>query len=110
MDKKEAYFEKLEAQLREWDAMWDVLKARLAKKGADVKLEGIELLKRLETTRGEAREKLAGLRRSADQNWDSFKSQADEALAYLSKGIETVRSKLKTSQDGPPGDQKPDPK
>jgi hypothetical protein len=108
MDKKEAYFEKVEAQLREWDAMWDVLKARLAKKSAEVKLEGIDLLKRLETTRGEAREKLASLRKSADANWDSLKSQADEALAYLSKGIETVRSKLKTSQDSPPGDQKPE--
>jgi hypothetical protein len=28
MEKKDVYFQKLEAQLREWDAMWETLKAR----------------------------------------------------------------------------------
>ena len=104
-DKKEAYLEKLEAQLREWDSMWEVLKARLARKRADMKVEGIEVLERLEATHGEAREKLADLRRSASENWDSFKLQADDALEYLGKAIALVQSKLRSStgSEGEPG-------
>ena len=39
MGKKEAYIEKLEAQLREWSSKIDELKARADKAKADVKLE-----------------------------------------------------------------------
>jgi hypothetical protein len=105
-DKKEAYLGKLEAQLREWDAMWEVLKARLAKKRADMKVEGIELLERLEGTHAEARAKLAGLRKSAAENWETFKSQADESISFLGKAIALVQSKLKSGdadEKGGPG-------
>ena len=95
-EKKEAYLEKLEAQLREWEGMWDVLKARVAKKRADMKLEGAGLLEKLEATHAEGREKLLGLRKSMDENWDSFKSEAEDLLAFLSKGMVVVGEKLKT--------------
>ena len=39
MGKKEAYIEKLEAQLREWSSKIDELQARADKAKADVKLE-----------------------------------------------------------------------
>jgi hypothetical protein len=101
MEKKDVYFEKLEAQLREWDATWEVAKARLAKKTADMKLEGLELFKRWESTHAEAREKATKLKQSADANWDSFKEHADDLLARLKSATALVREKVESWKDGP---------
>jgi hypothetical protein len=107
MDKKDVYFEKLEAQLREWDATWEVAKARLAKRTADMKLEGLELLKRWESTHAEAREKATKLKQSADANWESFKEHAEEILSRLGSATALVREKVESWKDGP--DKAPEP-
>jgi hypothetical protein len=107
MDKKDVYFEKLEAQLREWDATWEVAKARLAKKTADMKLEGIELFKRWEVTHAETREKVANLKRSADANWEVFKEHAEDLLSRLGAATAVMRDKVKAWQDAP--DKEPPP-
>ena len=39
MDKRKAYIEKLEAQLEEWDAKIDLLKAKSKKAKAEAKIE-----------------------------------------------------------------------
>jgi hypothetical protein len=98
--KKATYFEKLEVHLREWDGMWQSVLARLAKRTSEANMEGIELLKRLETTHAEARGKLEHLRQTAEENWDSFKSEADDLLAYLSKGVGITRSRFQAWHDG----------
>jgi hypothetical protein len=94
VDKREAYLSKLDAQLREWDGMWEVLKARLMKKRADMRLEGIEILESVERTHAETRQKLADLRRAAAENWTTFKARAEQDLDFLGKAMAVVRSKI----------------
>ena len=103
-DRKEAFLEKLEAHLREWDGMWEVLKAGLAQKHADLKLDASEVLEQLEATHAQTRQGLERIRQSADQNWDQFKAQADKVLSDLEDGMTAVRARLKAGAERPDAD------
>lgn len=103
MDKKAAYVEKLRAQLREWDGLWQVAKARLAKRKADAKLESIDVLNGLAERRAALAKELEKLEASAGDSWESLKSHATDLWSELESRLATLRSKLgdSDSEDKP---------
>ena len=94
MDKKHVYVEKLEAQLREWDGMRQVIKARFSKSAANAKLDGIDVLERLEKQRAELARKVDELKASADDSWEAMKAQLEQHRSHLESGLGALKEKM----------------
>lgn len=95
MDSKEAYREKLEAQMREWSAKIDLLKARADQAKAEAKIEynkGIEdLHQRKEALQAKVRE----LQHASDAAWKDIKAGTEKAAADLRDALQRALSKFK---------------
>lgn len=92
---KQAYQEKLEAQLREWDARLDLVKAKAAELGADAKIEFETQLAALQQRQHEARAKLADLRERSEEAWEDVKEGTERAWSELAKATESFVSRFK---------------
>ena len=94
MGLKEAYIEKLDAQLRQWNAQIDLLKAKADKAEAGAK---IELHKQLNTVRAQqeaAQAKLKELRAVSEDAWETLKDGAERAWRELKVAVESAASKF----------------
>ncbi len=94
MNKKEAYEEKLSAQLKEWDAKVDVLKAKAAKGSASVKADYYEAMEDLQKKRGKAKDKLQELRGAGDDAWEDLKDGIEDAWSSLGDAIKNAKSRF----------------
>ncbi|GHC23508.1 MULTISPECIES: coiled coil domain-containing protein [Aidingimonas] len=95
MSNREAYEQKLQAKLDEWQAEIDKLRARAKSNEADARIEREEEADRLEAKREEVRQKLDELRNSSDDAWDDIKDGAERAWDSLSASFEKARSRFK---------------
>ncbi len=94
-DKRKAYQEKLDAQLKEWNAQISLLKAKADKARAEAKSEYYKIIDSLEKKVNEARPKLQELMTSGDEAWDDLKSSAEKAWAEVKTAIDAAASKFK---------------
>ncbi len=92
---KQAYQEKLEAQLREWDARLDLLKAKAEAFGADAKIEFETQIAALQQKRHEAQAKLAELGERSEAAWEDLKEGTERAWSELAKATESFTSRFK---------------
>jgi hypothetical protein len=95
MATKEAYRQKLEAQLAEWDARLDVLNARARKASADVRIEYENELQGLKRQRERAHETLAELGRRSETAWEDMKVGAERAWGEMAGALEKVTARFK---------------
>ncbi|MFC3285976.1 coiled coil domain-containing protein [Litchfieldella rifensis] len=95
MRNREAYEQKLQAKLDEWQAEVDKLKARAQGAQADARIEYQEEIDRLESYRDEARQKLAELREASDDAWEDLKDGAERAWDSASEAFKSARSRFK---------------
>ncbi len=91
---KEAYQEKLEAQLREWTAKIAELKAKADKAKAEVKMEYVEQIEKLRIQQAAAEAKLQELRQSGEQAWEDLKPGLERAWKELKTAVDHARSKF----------------
>lgn len=95
MSSKDAYRERLEAQLREWQAKIDVLKARADKAEADSRIAYGEQIDALQQRREEMQSRLAELRASGEDAWAEVKAGTESAWkdmdAAISRALERFR-------------------
>ncbi len=94
MQKKQAYEEKLQSQLDEWDAKIDVLKAKADKAGAAAKADYYETIEDLQQKRAEAKDKLQELRAAGDDAWEDMKEGLEAAWSRLGAAIKSARSRF----------------
>lgn len=94
MSNKEAYKEKIRAQLDEWKAEADKLRARIKKKQADGKIDSSKYLDELKVKQQEARAKLKQLEDSGEDAWEDIKSGLEKATAELKESYQKVRAKF----------------
>ena len=94
MDRK-AYIEKLDAQLKEWNAKIDELKARGEKVTEEKKKEYGQQLEILHSKQETAKKKLRDLREAGDEAWQSIKTGVDHAWSELKASIEEATAKFK---------------
>lgn len=80
MSMKKAYEEKLQAQLDEWNAEIEKLKAKADKAEADAKIEYYEQIEKLREQQQEAQAKLNELRRAGEDAWEDLKGRNRERL------------------------------
>ncbi len=94
MSNKEAYKQKIRAQLDEWKAEADKLRARIKKKQADGKIDSSNYLDELKVKQQEARAKLKQLEDSGEDAWEDIKSGLEKATAELKESYQKARAKF----------------
>ena len=79
MGAKEAYQEKLEAQLKLWNAEIDKWEAKTERAAAETKIQYFETLESLKGKRHVVREKLQQTREASAEAWDGLKAGVEAA-------------------------------
>lgn len=95
MEDKDLYREKRRAELDEWKAELDKLKARMRGESADAQIELKRHMDALERRIEEGRAKLAELADSGDDAWDTLKSGVEESWDTLKAGFRDARAKFR---------------
>jgi hypothetical protein len=95
MNDKELYQKKKQAQLDEWQAEVDLLKARAAGARADAQLKMNKKINSLEIKIQEGKAKLSQLAKSSDDAWDSIKDGVETAWDSLKHAFSDATSKFK---------------
>jgi len=83
MNERELYRRKQQAQLEEWKADLDKLKAKAAQEEAEAQLSLSEQVKTLEIRIEEQQANLTKLAEASDDAWESLKSAFSDAAAKL---------------------------
>ncbi len=99
MSKKEEYQKKMEAQLKEWGAEIELLKAKTEKEGADLKIKYLEQINQLQQKQEQLKGKMEHLRESGSDAWEELKAGIDKAGLELKSSISEAMAKLKKHQD-----------
>lgn len=95
MNKKKAYEEKLQAQLDEWNATIDTLKAKAEKEKAEAKISYLETIEELQHKRMTARKKLQELQLAGDDALEELKDGIQQAWSELGEAVKAAISKFK---------------
>lgn len=95
MEEKKAYREKLEAQMREWSAKIDVLKAKADQAEAEAKIEYRNRIEDLRQKKEALRVKLGELQNASDAAWKDIKAGTEKAAADLKDALQSALAKFK---------------
>lgn len=77
-EKRKAYEEKLDAQVKEWNAQIELLKAKADKARAEVKIEYYKTIEALQSKQNDAKAKLRELKTAGDEAWEDLKTVAEK--------------------------------
>lgn len=94
-DKRNAYQEKLAAQLEEWSAQVALFRAKADKASSKAKIEYYQITEVLQRKHDEARAKLQELKDAKDEAWEELKTGTENAWAEVKTAIQTAASKFK---------------
>lgn len=95
MENKKLYQQKKQAQLDEWKAKVDLLRAKASHLSSDIQIKMIEHIKILERKTEEAAEKLSMLKNSGEDAWGSIKEGIDSAWSSMKSTFDDVTAKFK---------------
>ena len=95
MNEKELYRQKYQAQLDEWKADVDKLRARAAGARADAQIEMNKHVRELETKMHEAGAKLSELAAAGEETWDSARKKVETTWEALKAGVGAAAAKFK---------------
>jgi hypothetical protein len=91
---RDAYKQKMEAQLAEWAAKLDVFKARADGIRAEARIQLLSEAEELKTLELAAREKIREVESAADEKWQELRSGIDQRWDQLSGSIEALWARL----------------
>ena len=94
-DKRKAYEEKLDAQLKEWSAQIALLKAKADGARADLKIDYYKTIEALQRKSDEARTKLQALKTSGDEAWEDLKIGAEKVWSEVKAAFHDASSRFK---------------
>ena len=95
MEIKDAYKQKMAAQLKEWTAQINLLEAKMENAGADMKIKRAEALHELRAKQRAASEKMQELEKASGEAWEKVKETADKIWSDLKAGVADAHSKFK---------------
>ena len=95
MEIKDAYKQKMAAQLKEWSAQINLLEAKVENAGADIKVKRAKQLHELRAKQRAASEKMKELEKTSGEAWDQVKVTADKIWDELKNGVADAHSKFK---------------
>lgn len=95
MEKRTVYMEKIEANLAKYNAKIAVMKTEAAEMKADVKLEYLSQMDKLEKKRDDFMLKYGQLKSSSEHGWEDVKVGTENAWNELKDSIEKGISRFK---------------
>ena len=95
MEKKIAYQEKMDAQLREWSAKIDQLKAKADKAKAEAKIEYYDQIEALKAKQKVVQAELQKLKASGEVAWEKVRTGVENAWGEMTSAVEAIAAKLK---------------
>jgi len=95
MDKMDAYRQKLEAQLKEWKAIIEMLEDRAANATGETKAELMRAIGELLQKKDVVKEKLNVLQKEGGVAWDTMKEGLEKAASELKNTLDKVVSRFK---------------
>ncbi|MDX9903379.1 MAG: hypothetical protein RB288_04805 [Bacteroidales bacterium] len=98
-EQKENYQKKIEAQLDEWRADIDRLRAKAKNATAETKLKYQDNIDKLEMKMDEGKSKLKDIKESSGEAWESIKEGADSIWDTMKATFAEVRDKLRDDDD-----------
>lgn len=94
MSTKQAYVDKIQARLNEWDAEIEQLKARAAHAGAAARIASERQLDMLREEQREAQAKLDDLRAAGDDAWQDMKTGVEQAWSSLEEAARSAKARF----------------
>jgi hypothetical protein len=94
MGLKEAYQEKIEAQLKEWTAKLHEYKAKADKASADVKIQMYAQIDQLKAKKAALQEKLDETKTASGDSWEVLKGGSEKILEEMKNTWEGMKSKF----------------
>jgi uncharacterized coiled-coil DUF342 family protein len=95
MEERKAYQGQMEAKLQDWGSKLDEMKAKADQAGADSKAKLNKQIEALSNKRDAMQQKLAELKSSGDDAWESLKAGAESAWEDFSAAFEEAKSHFK---------------
>jgi hypothetical protein len=95
MSDKELYLQKMRAQLDEWKADVDILKAKASRTSADAQLKMNKQIEMLESKIEEGKTKLSELSSASEDAWESLKEGVESAWGSLRSAVSDAAAKFK---------------
>lgn len=92
MNEKELYQQKKQAQLNEWKAEVDKLKAKASGASADAQLELNKQIEALEGKIEEGKTKLAEIADASEDAWESIKEGVESAWESMKSAFSELKS------------------
>lgn len=95
MNEKELYRQKKQAQLDEWKAEVDKLKAKAAKAGADAKLQLNKQIEALEDRLEQGKTRLAELADTSGEAWEAARDDVESAWKSMKAAFSEAAARFK---------------
>jgi chromosome segregation ATPase len=92
---KQVFQDRLEAQLKEWDAKLDELKAKALAAGSDLRTDYEKQLEVLSAKREALQTKAQDLRKRTEEAWDDLKSGTEKAWDDMREALDRITSRFK---------------
>lgn len=99
MTAKQAYLEKAEARLKEWQAEIETLNAQAKMAKAEAKIEYQRRLDALSTKQRLAQQQLQELKEAGGETWETVKLKLERALSTLQQEFDQARAALQKVGD-----------
>jgi chromosome segregation ATPase len=94
-DKRKAYEEKLDAQLKEWNAQITLLRAKAKNAKAGAKVDYYKTIEALEQKQDKAKTKLQELKTAGNEAWEAVKTGAEKAWTEVKTAYHDAASRFK---------------
>jgi hypothetical protein len=91
---RQAFIEKLNARLKQWDAEMDKLEARAQEAKADARIKYERRLAEVREKKTTAQRRLEEVKQSSENAWQELKKGAENAFDEVKQAFESARSKF----------------
>jgi DNA repair ATPase RecN len=91
---RDAYIEKLNARLKQWNSDLDKMEAKAKEAKADVRMKYERRVEELTKQRDEIRDKLVNLKDSGADAWLEIRDGIDEAWSALQKSFDRAKAEI----------------
>jgi phosphoenolpyruvate-protein kinase (PTS system EI component) len=95
MEKKDAYWEKLETQLKDWKVKIEMLEDRAAKATGETKTELMRAIGELHQKKEMVKEKWDKMQKEGSTAWDTMKEGLEKAVTELKNAFDKVATRFK---------------
>lgn len=95
MDKREAYRDLAKAQIKEWEAKIDLLKARGEKATAGAKIDMMNAVEKLQAEKNALQKRIGEMMDAGGDAWEKLKDGIEKGMEEMKKSIDKTVEKFK---------------